>query len=359
MFFAVLSRIRQNNTNHKKHDTMKKAFFSLLLFCGLALMSTSCNDNNGSNVDPEVETGVMTIGDKHHDIAAAHAVNYGQRNAIVLASKTMNEAGNDGIAIIFEGDITPGTYTIGDKAGAAVPRVVGLHEVNMGELPFIMGSDTLYFGDTYFWIAGELSVTQNEDGTYTVILSQCVGANDDGAEIHLSLNFSGTLAPYTFDTDNKFLIGDREYPIGLAATAGIGAVGHLLDSLNPALSGRIQSMTFLSADHKNSYIINYLSSEDELVGTHSLDNLLPQFPYFGFATFPHVMATTSFDLLSFQPSTAYILTGGTLTIAKETEGQWRVTIENATLTNLEHPDWPSFNTTGALYYHGTMFEVGN
>ena len=33
---------------------MKKVFLSLMLFCGLALISTSCNKNNNSNVTPEV-----------------------------------------------------------------------------------------------------------------------------------------------------------------------------------------------------------------------------------------------------------------------------------------------------------------
>ena len=65
---------------------MKKTFFSLVLFCGLALFGTSCKDNN-SNVTPEVETGTMTVGNNTANIVTAKAVNYGQKNAIVLASK--------------------------------------------------------------------------------------------------------------------------------------------------------------------------------------------------------------------------------------------------------------------------------
>lgn len=327
-----------------------------MLFCGLALMSTSCKDNNENNVTPEVQTGAMTVGNTTSDIVTAKAVNYGQKNAIVLASKEMTAADNDGIAIIFDGDIVPGTYTMGDNSKDPIPTVVGFHEFNLGELPFIMGADTLFYGDTYFWMNGLLSVTE-ENGTYTVILSQSMGANNNGQTINLALNFSGTLPPYTFDADNKFVIGYNEYPIGLAATAGIGSITHLLDSINPNLSGRIQSLTFLSANHKNSFIINYLSTDDNLIGTHSLTNHLPTFPYLGFAVFPHVMATTSFDLLALQPSTAYILTDGTLTINKEDDGQWFITIENARLTNLEHPNWPLWNKTGSLQYHGYMFEL--
>ena len=37
---------------------MKKVLFGLVLLCGLALISTSCNKDN-DNVTPEVETGVM------------------------------------------------------------------------------------------------------------------------------------------------------------------------------------------------------------------------------------------------------------------------------------------------------------
>ena len=338
---------------------MKKVFLSLMLFCGLALIGTSCKDNNNGNngnVTPEVQTGALTVGSNTADIVTAKAVKYGQKNAIVLASKEMTAADNEGIAIIFNGNIVPGTYTMGNNTKDPVPTVVGFHEFNLGELPFIMGADTLFYGDTYYWINCLLSVTEN-NGVYTVILSQSMGTNANGQNINLALNFNGTLPSYTFDADNKFVIGANEYPIGLAATAGIGSITHLLDSINPNLSGRIQSLTFLSADHKNSFIINYLSTDDDLIGTHSLTNLLPTFPYLGFAVFPHVMATTSFDLFALQPSTAYILTDGTLTINKEADGQWLITIENARLTNLEHPTWALLNKTGSLQYHGYMFEL--
>lgn len=338
---------------------MKKVFFSLVLLCGLALFSTSCNkdnNNNNSNVTPEVEAGEMTVDNNTSDIVTAKAVTYGQKNAIVLASKEMTTSDNEGIAIIFNGNITPGTYTMGNTKDP-IPTVVGFHDFNLGELPFIMGADTLFYGDTYYWMNGELSVVQNSDSTYHVVLSQCMGANDNGQNVNLALNFTGPLGPYTFDANNKFVIGHNEYSIGLAATAGITSVTHLLDSINPNLSGKIQSITFLSANHKNSFIINYLSTDDHLIGTHSLTNLLPSFPYLGFAAFPHVMATTSFNLLSLQPSTAYILTDGTLTINKEADGQWIITIDNARLTNLEHPNWPLWNTTGSLQYHGYMYEL--
>ena len=69
---------------------MKKVFYSLVLFCSLALIGTSCKDNNnGNQVTPEVESGVMTIGSKTMDIATSKAVTYGQKNAIVFASKEM------------------------------------------------------------------------------------------------------------------------------------------------------------------------------------------------------------------------------------------------------------------------------
>ena len=146
---------------------MKKVIFSLVFFCGLALLSTSCNKDNDTPVTPEVQTGSMTIGTNTMDLEVARAVNYGQKNAIVLASDEMTDNDNDGIAIIFNGDIVPGTYTIGDDSKGVVPQVVGLHEFNMGELPFIMGADTLFFGDTYFWVNGQLSITEN-NGTWKV-----------------------------------------------------------------------------------------------------------------------------------------------------------------------------------------------
>ena len=196
---------------------MKKVFLSLMLFCGLALIGTSCKDNNGNNgnVTPEVETNEMTVGNNTADIVTAKAVKYGQKNAIVLASKEMTASDNDGIAIIFNGNITPGTYTLGDNTKDPVPTVVGFHEFNLGELPFIMGADTLFYGYTYYWMNGLLSVTE-ENGTYTVILSQSMGANHDGQTIQLALYFQGSLPPYQFDVYIKFKIKNVESPIGLA-----------------------------------------------------------------------------------------------------------------------------------------------
>ena len=181
---------------------MRKVFLSLMLLCGLAMISTSCKDNN-SNVTPEVQAGAMTVGNNTNNIVTAKAVKYGQKNAIVLASKEMTAADNEGIAIIFNGNIVPGTYTMGNNTKDPVPTVVGFHEFNLGELPFIMGADTLFYGNTYYWMNGLLSVTEN-NGTYTVVLSQSMGANHDGQTVQLALNFQGTLPPYTFDANNKF-----------------------------------------------------------------------------------------------------------------------------------------------------------
>ncbi len=328
----------------------------MMLFCGIALLSTSCkdnNDNNSNNVVPEVETGKMTIGSNTVNIGVSKAVTYGQKNAIVLASKDMTAADNEGIAIIFEGDITPGTYTMGGNTKTATPRVVGFHQFNMGELPFIMGADTLYFGDTYLWISGLLSVTQNSDGSYTVILSQCVGTNAGGTEMQMGLNFTGNLTSYVFSTENKFTIGHTTYPIGLAATAGISSNYSVFDTI--PLDGKLQSLVFLSANHKNCYIINYLSDDPVLEGEYSLTNLLPTFPYLGFAVFPHVMATTSFSLTNLQPSTAYLITDGTLKVSKDNDGCWHVAVTDARLTNLE---LPLVSIPGSLEYHGMMYELG-
>ena len=184
---------------------MRKVFLSLMLLCGLAMISTSCKDNNNSNnnVTPEVQSGAMTVGNNTDNIVTAKTIKYGQKNAIVLASKEMTAADNEGIAIIFNGNIVPGTYTMGNNTKDPVPTVVGFHEFNLGELPFIMGADTLFYGDTYYWMNGLLSVTEN-NGTYTVVLSQSMGTNANGQTMQLALNFSGTLPPYTFDANNKF-----------------------------------------------------------------------------------------------------------------------------------------------------------
>lgn len=331
---------------------MKKVFFSLMLLCGLALFSTSCNKENGnngnSNVTPEVQAGSMTVGNNTDNIVTAKAVKYGQKNAIVLASKEMTAADNEGIAIVFNDDIMPGTYTIGtnrnDPAGPG-PLVVGLHEFNMSELPFIMGADTVYF-DTYFWISGELFVTENGDGTYTVVLSQCVGSNANGNQINLAVNFSGTLTPYVFDTDNKFQIGNIESPIGLAGITTISGMGILGDG--------VKSMLFMSADHKRSFIVSY--GGGQLVdGEYQLGYLgTPYLPFL-----PCVHVALDHDFWNMQPQTGYVAKSGTLKVITNQDGTKTVIMENLKLKNVEHDSeffWPILD--GSLQYNGYMYEIG-
>lgn len=324
---------------------MKKVFFSLVLFCGLALIGTSCKDNNSGNVTPEVEAGEMTVGDNTSDIITAKAVNYGQKNAIVLASKDMTAAENEGVAIIFNGDITPGTYTIGNNTKDPVPTVVGFHAFNLGELPFIMGADTLFYGDTYYWMNGELAVVQNNDGTYHVVLSQCMGANNNGQTVQLALNFTGPLAPYAFDTENKFLIKNIESPIGLAGITSLNGLASLgLD---------VKSMLFMSADRKRFYIVSYLGGQ-VVDGEYNLGYLgTPYLP-----VFPCVHVALDGDFWTFQPQTGYIAKSGTLKVVTNDDGTKTVTMENLKLKNVEHDSEFFFPILdGALQYHGYMYEL--
>ena len=322
---------------------MKKVFLSLMLLCGLALISTSCKDNN-SDVTPEVESGAMTVGSKTMDIVTAKTVTYGQKNAIILASEEMTAANNEGIAIIFNGNIVPDTYTMGDNSKDPVPTVVGFHEFNLGELPFIMGADTLYYGDTYYWINGLLSVTEN-NGTYTVVLSQSMGTNANGHNINLALNFQGTLPPYTFDTNNKFLIKNTESPIGLAGITSLNGLAPLgLD---------VKSMLFMSADHKRSYIVSY--GGGQLVdGEYNLGYLGT--PYLPFLPCVHVALDADFWTMT--PQTGYVAKSGTLKVTTNDDGTKTVIMENLRLKNVEHDSeflWPLLD--GALQYHGYMYEL--
>ena len=329
---------------------MKKAFLSLVLFCGLALFSTSCDkDNNGnngnSNVTPEVQAGTMTVGNSTEDIETAKAVKYGQKTAIVLASEEMTDDDNEGIAIVFNGDIVPGTYTMGNNSKDPVPTVVGFHDFNLGELPFIMGADTLFYGDTYYWMNGLLSVTEN-NGTYTVILSQSMGVNNDGQTAQLALNFQGTLPPYTFDANNKFKIKNTESPIGLAGLTQLSGLSSLgLD---------VKSMVFMSANRKRFYIVSYLGGQ--LVdGEYNLGYIsTPWVP-----RFPCVHVALDSDFWTFQPQTGYIAKEGTLKVVTNDDGTKTVTMEDLKLKNVEHDNEFFFPILdGSLYYHGNMFEVG-
>ena len=327
---------------------MKKVLFSLVLFCGLTLLGTSCNKDNGnngnSNVTPEVEAGAMTIGSKTMDIATSKAVTYGQKNAIVLASKEMTAANNEGIAIIFNGNITPGTYKIGNNTKDPVPTVVGFHEFNLGELPFIMGADTLFYGDTYYWMNGVLSVTEN-NGTYTVILSQSMGANHDGQTVQLALNFQGTLPPYQFDADNKFKIKNIESPIGLAGITALNGLSGLgLD---------VKSMLFMSADRKRFFIVSYLGGQ-VVDGEYNLGYIgTPYLP-----VFPCVHVALDGDFWTFQPQTGYIAKEGTLKVVTNDDGTKTVIMQNLKLKNVEHDSEFFFPILdGSLQYHGYMYEL--
>ena len=316
-----------------------------MLLCGLALIGTSCKDNNNGDVTPEVESGEMIVGNNTSDIVTAKAVTYGQKNAIVLASKDMTAAENEGVAIVFNGNITPGTYTIGDNTKDPVPTVVGFHAFNLGELPFIMGADTLYYGDAYYWMNGELAVVQNSDGSYHVVLSQCTGANNNGQTVQLALNFTGPLAPYSFDVNNKFKIKNIESPIGLAGVTS-------LDGLS-SLGLDVKSMLFMSADRKRFVIVSY-PGNTTLVGEYNLGYIgTPYLPIL-----PCVHVALDSDFWTFQPQTGYVAKSGTLRVASNDDGTKTVYLENLVLTNVEHPNSIFFpDITGSLEYHGYMYEL--
>ena len=328
---------------------MKKVFFSLVLLCSLALIGTSCKDNNNgnngnSNVTPEVQAGALTVGNNTDNIVTAKVVKYGQKSAIVLASKEMTASDNEGIAIIYNGDVVPGTYTMGNNTKDPIPTVIGFHEFNLGELPFIMGADTLFYGDTYYWMNGLLSVTEN-NGIYSVILSQSMGANHNGQTVQLALNFSGTLPPYTFDTENKFKIGNIESPIGLA---GITA----LNGLSP-LGLDVKSMLFMSADRKRSFIVSYGGGQlvdDEYNLGYALTPYLP--------ILPCVHVALDSDFWTMTPQTGYVAKSGTLKVTTNDDGTKTVIMQNLKLKNVEHDNEFFFPILdGSLQYHGYMYEL--
>lgn len=315
-----------------------------MLLCGVAMISTSCKKD--PTVEPETQDGTMIIGNKDLNITAADAVNYGQQNAIVLTSKPITEAENEGIAVIFDGDIVPGTYSL-DDSKAANPRVVGLKDFNMGEIQFVIDADTVFFGDVYFWINGELSITE-ENGTYTVILSQCTASNAGNTNINLSVNFNGTLTPYVISTDNKFVIDGFESPIGLAGVTSISGMNSLGQSQG------VTSMLFMSADHKRSFIVSYVGN-GPLEGEYQLGYFIT--PYL--PTLPCVHVATDFDFWTLTPQTGYVAKSGTLKIANNEDGTKTVTMEDLKLKNVEHDNEFFFPILDAsLNYHGLMFEIG-
>ena len=187
---------------------------------------------------------------------------------------------------------------------------------------------------------------RNDNGTYTVVLSQSVGSNANGQNVNLAVNFNGTLPPYTFDVNNKFQIGSVESPIGLAGITALNGLSSLgLD---------VKSMLFMSSDRKRFYIVSYLGGQlvdDEYnlgyIGT-------PYVP-----VFPCVHVALDGDFWTFQPQTGYIAKSGTLKVVTNDDGTKTVTMENLKLKNVEHDNEFFFPVLdGALQYHGYMYEVG-
>lgn len=316
----------------------------MMLFCGIAMISTSCQKDPA--VNPETENGRMVVGTETLTINTAKAVNYGQQNAIVLAKDDMTTAENEGVAVIFNGDITPGTYSLGDSKDNA-PRVVGLKDFNMGELQFVLDADTVFFGDVYLWINGELSITAN-NGTYTVILSQCTATNGNNVNINLSVNFNGTLEPFVISKDNKFVIDGFESPIGLAGITTIGG----LNSIGQYQG--VHSMLFMSANHKRSFIVSFVGNET-VDGEYQLGYFIT--PYL--PTLPCVHVALDSDFWTMQPQTGYVAKEGTLKIVTNADGTKTVTMRNLKLKNVEHDNEFFFPILDAeLTYHGMMFEIG-
>ena len=323
---------------------MKKVVLCMMLLCGIAIISTSCKKT--PTVNPETEHGSMSVGTQTSEIANAQIVSYGQKKAIVFASKAMTDANNEGVAIVFNGDIVPGTYNL-DKSKAVTPRVVGLKDFNMGELRFVFNADSLYFGDVYLSVNGELLITEN-NGTYTVILSQCTAFNTNNASINLSVNFSGTLQPYVIHTDNKFVINGHESPIGLAGITSLGGMNSIGQYQG------IHSMLFMSADHQRSFIVSFVGNET-VDGEYQLGYFIT--PYL--PTLPCVHVALDADFWTMQPQTGYVAKQGTLKIATNSDGTKTVTMENLKLKNVEHDNEFFFPVLDAsLSYTGLMYEIG-
>jgi hypothetical protein len=233
---------------------------------------------------------------------------------------------------------------MGNNTKDPVPTVVGFHEFNLGELPFIMGADTLFYGDTYYWMNGLLSVTES-NGIYTVVLSQSMGTNANGQTMQLALNFSGTLPPYTFDANNKFKIKNTESPIGLAGITALNGLSSLgLD---------VKSMLFMSSDRKRFFIVSYLGGQ-VVDGEYNLGYIgTPYLP-----VFPCVHVALDGDFWTFQPQTGYIAKSGTLKVTTNDDGTKTVIMENLKLKNVEHDSEFFFPILdGSLQYTGYMYEL--
>ena len=323
---------------------MKKVLICTMLLCGIAIISTSCEKE--PTVNPEVENGTMAVGNETVNITTANAVNFNQKNAIVLASKAMTAADNKGIAVIFDGNIVPGTYQMSDsKAGN--PRVVGLRNFNLGELQFVFDADSIFFGDVYYWTSGELSITENK-GIYTVILSQCTASNANHANISLSVNFNDVLQPFIIHKDNKFVIDGFASPIGLAGITSIGGMNSIGEYAG------VHSMLFMSANHKRSFIVSFVGNET-VDGEYQLGYLFT--PYL--PILPCVHVATDFDFWTLTPQTGYVAKSGTLKIVTNEDGTKTVTMRNLKLKNVEHDNEFFFPILDAeLTYHGMMYEIG-
>lgn len=296
---------------------MKKMFFVLALASSFILAFSGCN---GNEEEPIPENTFM-IGGNTFNVGTSSSVSYDNDNMIAITSEEVTSDANNGVCVVFDGDIRAGKYDLSAKNDG--PKVYGLQNFNMSELPFLLEDDSIYIGEVYICISGSLVVTVT-DSTYSVILTNSIATNN-GVSFEIALNFEGTLNPYTISPDNYFYINDNYFQIGMAG--------------NATLIG-LSSMVFLSPNHKQAYIVTTLGSFED--GTYQLSNL---------SNYYNVIIATDFDIINHTWSTAYSATGGELSMTTNDDGSHIINISDAEFINLEH----GWIIDGSLHYYGFMY----
>ena len=184
---------------------MKKLFLSLMMVAAIAACFTSCKKD--ANNESTTHSQTFTLGETSYEIDNAFLIeniqHHGEQvyNAIVVSKgQFVGDSGttNQGAFVIFEGDITAGTYSLSGnedsypKYGFADISITDIINFNIHDLD----DDNAYFATS-----GSVTIEIN-DNTYTVTTSNIEVENTQDPTIveTSSIDYEGTPKHYLLAT---------------------------------------------------------------------------------------------------------------------------------------------------------------
>ena len=281
---------------------MKKLFLSLMLIAGFATGFTSCDDNK-TNEENTTHSQTFTLGETSYHVDNAISILNIQYqgsdayNTIILSEGDMiEEEGGEGhgVIIIFDDDITTGTYEFSDDE-TSYPKYF-IAQVNIEDIVNFDPANYEDNEDAYMAISGAMTI-EEVDGKYVITTDGIEVRNykDDTTETS-SVDYEGATHDFTLATVDP----ESEINGSPIVTAGLTSPSY------EAISGNL--LAFFSEDGKLFGLISFDSWNGTIPeGTITVDGINPLL-YLDFAEIEEVNASV---LLS------HLLYSGTVNIEKE------------------------------------------